>query len=153
MYRARSTGVETFGNGLGTSTGAVAEHHGCTGVVKTFTKCRPNPTACAGDKSDRTDELHSTMLWRACVSVIMEDSGDNLSTQASQKENTLMTETIQKSASHDFIVIAEAISVIDKALSEIGGRQLVSTTEVADLLLDVRQLLSEKAEPASAVAK
>jgi|APGre2960657505_1045072.scaffolds.fasta_scaffold06738_6 hypothetical protein len=83
----------------------------------------------------------------------MEDSGDNLSTQASQKENTLMTETIQKSASHDFIVIAEAISVIDKALSEIGGRQLVSTTEVADLLLDVRQLLSEKAEPASAVAK
>ncbi len=83
----------------------------------------------------------------------MEDSGDNLTTQASQKENTLITETIQKNASHDFIVIAEAISVIDKALSEIGGRQLVSTTEVADLLLDVRQLLSEKAEPASAVAK
>lgn len=64
-----------------------------------------------------------------------------------------MTETIQHSASHDLIVIAEAIEVIDKALSEIGGRQLVTTTEVADLLLDVRQLLSEKTEPATVVAK
>ncbi|KRO41453.1 MAG: hypothetical protein ABR58_05795 [Acidimicrobium sp. BACL19 MAG-120924-bin39] len=64
-----------------------------------------------------------------------------------------MTETIQKSASHDLIVIAEAIGVIDKALTEIGGRQLVSSTEMADLLLDVRQLLSEKVEPATAVAK
>jgi hypothetical protein len=64
-----------------------------------------------------------------------------------------MTETIQRSASHDLVVIAEAIEVIDKALSEIGGRQLVTTTEVADLLLDVRQLLSEKAEPATVVAK
>ena len=153
MCRARPTGVETFGDGLDTSTGAVTEHDRGTRIVKSFTKCRPNPTACAGDKSDRTDELHSTMLRRACVSVTMEDSGDNLTPPASQKENTPMTETIQKSASHDFIVIAEAISVIDKALSEIGGRQLVSTTEVADLLLDVRQLLSEKAEPASAVAK
>jgi hypothetical protein len=64
-----------------------------------------------------------------------------------------MTETIQHGASHDLIVIAEAIEVIDKALSEIGGRQLVTTTEVADLLLDVRQLLSEKTEPATVVAK
>jgi hypothetical protein len=64
-----------------------------------------------------------------------------------------MTETIQRSSSHDVVVIAEAIEVIDKALSEIGGRQLVTTTEVADLLLDVRQLLSEKAEPAIVVAK
>lgn len=58
-----------------------------------------------------------------------------------------MTETIEHNASHDLVVIAEAIVVIDKALSEIGQRQLVTTTEVADLLLDVRQLLSEKAEP------
>ena len=64
-----------------------------------------------------------------------------------------MTETIQKSASHDLIVIVEAIGVIDKALTEIGGRQLVSSTEMADLLLDVRQLLSEKVEPATAAAK
>lgn len=69
-----------------------------------------------------------------------------------------MTETIQKSSvkhgsSQDLIVIAEAIGVIDKALTEIGGRQLVSSTEMADLLLDVRQLLSEKVEPATAAAK
>ena len=64
-----------------------------------------------------------------------------------------MTETIQRSASHDLVVLAEAIEVIDKALSEIGQRQLVTTTEVADLLLDVRQLLSKKAEPTTSVAK
>ncbi|MFM1837156.1 MAG: hypothetical protein ACO3FT_00360 [Ilumatobacteraceae bacterium] len=64
-----------------------------------------------------------------------------------------MTETIQRTASHDLVVLAEAIEVIDKALSEIGQRQLVTTTEVADLLLDVRQLLSEKAEPTTSVAK
>ena len=57
-----------------------------------------------------------------------------------------MTETIQRNASHDLVVIAEAIEVIDKALAEIGQRQLVTTTEVADLLLDVRQLLSEKTD-------
>lgn len=64
-----------------------------------------------------------------------------------------MTETIEHNASHDLVVIAEAIVVIDKALSEIGQRQLVTTTEVADLLLDVRQLLSEKAEPTNVVAR
>ncbi len=64
-----------------------------------------------------------------------------------------MTETIQRTASHDLVVLAEAIEVIDKALSEIGQRQLVTTTEVADVLLDVRQLLSEKAEPTTSVAK
>ena len=51
-----------------------------------------------------------------------------------------MNDTIQRSASHDVVVLAEAIEVIDKALAEIGSRQLVTTTEVADLLLDVRQL-------------
>jgi hypothetical protein len=64
-----------------------------------------------------------------------------------------MTETIQRNTSHDVVVLAEAIEVIDKALAEIGQRQLVTTTEVADLLLDVRQLLSEKADATSAPAK
>ncbi|MFZ9489114.1 MAG: hypothetical protein ACO28X_06050, partial [Ilumatobacteraceae bacterium] len=70
-----------------------------------------------------------------------------------RKETIPMTETIQRNASHDLVVLAEAIEVIDKALSEIGQRQLVTTTEVADLLLDVRQLLSEKAEPTTSIAK
>lgn len=38
-------------------------------------------------------------------------------------------------------VIAEALAVIDKGLAEMLHRELVSTDEVADLLLDVRSLL------------
>ncbi len=41
----------------------------------------------------------------------------------------------------DDAVISEALSVIDKALAEMLNRDLVSTDEVADLLLDVRWLL------------
>lgn len=39
-------------------------------------------------------------------------------------------------------VIAEALAVIDKGLSEMLHRELVSSGEVADLLLDVRSLLA-----------
>ncbi|HSH59462.1 MAG TPA: hypothetical protein VK988_07440 [Acidimicrobiales bacterium] len=39
-------------------------------------------------------------------------------------------------------IITEALAVIDKGLAEMLHRELVSTDEVADLLLDVRTLLS-----------
>jgi hypothetical protein len=39
-------------------------------------------------------------------------------------------------------VITEALAVIDKALAEMLRRELVSSTEVADLLLDLRSLLT-----------
>lgn len=39
-------------------------------------------------------------------------------------------------------VIAEALSVIDRALGQMLNRELVSTDEVSDLLLDVRSLLT-----------
>lgn len=39
-------------------------------------------------------------------------------------------------------VITEALSVIDEALAKMLNRELVSTEEVADLLLDVRLLLT-----------
>ena len=39
-------------------------------------------------------------------------------------------------------VITEALSVIDGALAKMMQRELVSTGEVADLLLDVRTLLT-----------
>lgn len=39
-------------------------------------------------------------------------------------------------------VITEALVIIDRALSEMGHRSLVSTDEVSDLLLDVRSLLA-----------
>lgn len=38
--------------------------------------------------------------------------------------------------------IREAMQLIDRGLGDISERQLVSTSEVADLLLDVRTLLS-----------
>jgi hypothetical protein len=47
-----------------------------------------------------------------------------------------MTETAEPK------IIAEALAVIDKGLAEMLHRELVSTNEVADLLLDVRTLLS-----------
>lgn len=37
--------------------------------------------------------------------------------------------------------IAEALAVIDRGLGDMLHRELVSTDEVADLLLDVRSLL------------
>jgi hypothetical protein len=50
-------------------------------------------------------------------------------------------------------VINEALAVIDRALSDILNRELVSTDEVADLLLDVRTLLTTSAaEPVAAEA-
>jgi hypothetical protein len=39
-------------------------------------------------------------------------------------------------------MISEALAVIDKGLGELGHRELVSSNEVADLLLDVRTLLA-----------
>ncbi|HET6949079.1 MAG TPA: hypothetical protein VFI47_01795 [Acidimicrobiales bacterium] len=38
-------------------------------------------------------------------------------------------------------VISQALAVIDKGLVDLGRRELVSSNEVADLLLDVRMLL------------
>ena len=55
-----------------------------------------------------------------------------------------MTEQLERhqtSESHD-AVIAEALTVIDQSLRTIMGRELVSSGEVADLLLDVRMLLT-----------
>ena len=42
-------------------------------------------------------------------------------------------------------VITEALTVIDEALAKMINRELVSTDEVADLLLDVRLLLTASA--------
>ena len=40
------------------------------------------------------------------------------------------------------IVISEALAVIDQALGTMQQRELVSSVEVADLLLDLRVLLA-----------
>ena len=55
--------------------------------------------------------------------------------------------TAELTEAHDD-VIAEALMVIDQALGQMMSRELVSSNEVADLLLDVRTLLT--AQPAAA---
>ncbi len=47
-------------------------------------------------------------------------------------------------------VITEALAVIDTALAQMLRRELVSSNEVADLLLDVRSLLTHPAAVATA---
>ena len=42
-------------------------------------------------------------------------------------------------------VVTEAIAVIDKALAEMLRRELVTSVEVGDLLLDLRSLLLQVA--------
>lgn len=39
-------------------------------------------------------------------------------------------------------IVVEALTVVDKALTEMLRRELVSSGEVADLLLDLRSILS-----------
>ena len=43
-------------------------------------------------------------------------------------------------------VINEALTVIDKALSQMMSRELVSSGEITDVLLDVRSLLTTPAK-------
>ncbi len=61
-----------------------------------------------------------------------------------------MTDQQNTTDSND-AVINEALSVIDGALAKMMQRDLVSTGEVADLLLDVRTLLTDVNHEAPAV--
>jgi hypothetical protein len=45
-------------------------------------------------------------------------------------------------------VITEALTIIDKALSQMMSRELVSSGEITDVLLDVRTLLTMPAKVA-----
>jgi hypothetical protein len=62
--------------------------------------------------------------------------------------------TDERTETNNEAVISEALSVIDGALARMLHRELVSTGEVADLLLDVRTLLTAEptvlAEPVAA---
>lgn len=49
-------------------------------------------------------------------------------------------------------VIDEALGVIDGALAQMMQRELVSSGEVADLLLDVRTLLTESGSPVDVIS-
>lgn len=57
--------------------------------------------------------------------------------------DTQTLDPVAEREQHD-AVLAEALSVIDGALAHMMQRELVSSGEVADLLLDVRMLLTAK---------
>lgn len=80
---------------------------------------------------------HISRVWSQKRSVIL-----NTSNHYKEAENK-MTD------SREAAVITEALTVIDKALAEMLHRELVSTGEVADLLLDVRLLLTASASTES----
>ena len=56
-----------------------------------------------------------------------------------------MTETT------DAVSLDEALSMIDQNLGDLQGRELVAANEVADLLLDLRMLLTMSAADVAAV--
>jgi hypothetical protein len=56
-----------------------------------------------------------------------------------------MTDSLERPDTHDAI-ITEALAVIDQALAQVMHRELVSSNEVADVLLDVRMALTAPAE-------
>jgi hypothetical protein len=59
--------------------------------------------------------------------------------------DTTCTETLDsRSDDQREAVVVEAVSVIDEALAKMMQRELVSSGEVADLLLDVRMLLTSR---------
>ncbi|MGA9276724.1 hypothetical protein [Ilumatobacter sp.] len=62
-----------------------------------------------------------------------------------------VTDGITNEAASNDAVLNEALGVIDGALAKMMQRDLVSTGEVADLLLDVRTLLTDVHLPTAAV--
>ena len=65
-----------------------------------------------------------------------------------------MNETTEKpttGSERTEFVILEALTVIDKALSQMMSRELVSSGEITDVLLDVRTLLTAPAAVAAGV--
>lgn len=54
----------------------------------------------------------------------------------------LLEQAVSDTETREPKIITEALAVIDKGLAEMLHRELVSTDEVADLLLDVRTLLA-----------
>lgn len=60
------------------------------------------------------------------------------------------TETEERPAEVESSALVEAIAVIDKALADTLRRELISSGEVSDLLLDVRTLLATALAASSA---
>ena len=60
-----------------------------------------------------------------------------------------MTETTEPTRTDEPRIISDALEVIDSALGDLRSRELVSSVEVTDVLLDVRTLLRRGDEAAA----
>lgn len=54
----------------------------------------------------------------------------------------MVAEAITEAETREFSTIVEAVALIDAGLASVQHRELVSSDEVADLLLDLRMLLA-----------
>ena len=61
-----------------------------------------------------------------------------------------MTETTEPTRTAEPQIISDALEVIDHALGDFFSRELVSSVEITDVLLDVRTLLRRGDEAAAA---
>lgn len=61
-----------------------------------------------------------------------------------------MTETTEPTRTAEPQIISDALEVIDHALGDFFSRELVSSVEITDVLLDVRTLLRRGDESAAA---
>ena len=59
--------------------------------------------------------------------------------------NRRLRQEKHKTEPREMDALTEALSIIDRALGEMLHRELVSTNEVADLLLDIRSLVASEA--------
>lgn len=86
------------------------------------------------------------MLQAQFEGIVTAESVTRTNVKSVQSFSTKPTERLKfMTDSREAAVITEALGVIDKALGEMLQRELVSTGEVADLLLDVRLLLTTSA--------
>jgi hypothetical protein len=63
---------------------------------------------------------------------------------------TILESTEELEGNGTAAAVGEALAVVDKALGEMLRRELVSSGEVADLLLDLRSILTAASKPAVA---
>lgn len=63
---------------------------------------------------------------------------------------TILETTEGHDADGTALAVTEALTIIDKALAEMLRRELVASGEVADLLLDLRSILTAASKPAVA---
>src|SRR5262249_49649456 len=98
----------------------------------------PHRPRRSADPSGAVDQIRIQRVHRD-EAVPQESDGTLASSRSGtgrRDRERVMTETTEPA------VILEAMAVIDKGLADMLHRELVSTDEVADLLLDVRSLLA-----------